>query len=272
MRTRRTALLALAAVAGAVVTGSSGAGAAGSPIGIGRMSVVPTIVAAGSTNEFTFTFLADRSPLRGTTIVDFPSGWTAPQRANPSAPGYIELKPGTCAASTRIVSLRSRRLTVTTSCGLRRSYELVYHAATAPTISADGYIFLAQTRSAAAGRKAKYRPLGRRKQPIVKVRGAAPASLFVGESSVVTAGTTFGVTVRAVDAYGNNAYPYTGTVSLTTTDPQGSLPGPYAFVPTDGAQHVFTPTVLRTPGTQVITATDTTGLTGQSAPITVLPG
>jgi hypothetical protein len=269
MRSRQTALLALAAVVAAVAAG--GSGAAGSQIGIGRMSVSPNVVSAGTTNDFTFTFLADRSPLRGTTIVDFPRSWTAPQRGNPSAPGYLELKVGSCGLSTRIASLRTRRLTVATSCGLRKSYQLVYHAATAPTISADGYIFLAQTRSAAAGRKAKYRPLGRRKQPIVKVRGAAPVSLFVGSSSVVTAGVPFGVTVRALDAYGNNAYPYTATVSLATTDPQGSLPGAYAYAQTDGAQHVFTPTILRTPGTQVITATDSNGLTGQSAPITVIP-
>lgn len=269
MKSKGTVLLALVAVAGAVAAG--GSSAAGTQIGIGRISVTPNVVAAGSTNEFTFTFLADRSPLHGTTIIDFPGGWTAPQRANPSAPGYVELKQGTCSATTHIAGLRSRRLTVATSCGLRRSYQIVYHAATAPTISADGYIFLAQTRSSAAGRKAKYRPLGRRKQPIVKVRGAAPVSLFAGAPSVVTAGVPFGVTVRALDTYGNNAYPYGATVSVATSDPQGSLPGPYAYLSTDGAQHVFTPTTLRTPGTQVITATDSNGMTGQSAPITVVP-
>jgi hypothetical protein len=269
-RTTRVTTLALAVLAGVVATGALGASG---PIGIGRMMVLPNIVIAGSAgNELTFTFLADSSSLRGQTIVDVPRGWTAPQRANPSAPGFVEVKPGGCDPSTRIVALRVRRLTIATSCGRRRSYQLLYHNATAPTITSDGYIFLAQTRSRAAGRKAKYRPLGRRKQPIVKVRGGPAAGLYVGAPGVVVAGTAFGLTVRAIDAYGNNAYPYLAAVSFASSDPAATLSGPYTFVPTDAAQHVFEGTVLRTPGTQVITVTDPNGLTGRSASITVVPG
>ena len=216
-RTTRIATLALAALAGALAAGASGAGG---PIGIGRMMVLPNTVTAGSTgNELTFTFLADSSALRGQTIVDVPRGWSAPQRANPSAPGFVEVKPGGCEASTRIVAIRARRVTIATSCGRRRSYQLLYHHATAPTISSDGYIFLAQTRSAAAGRKAKYRALGRRKQPIVKVRGGPAAAFYVGPPSVAIAGSAFGLTLRAIDAYGNNAYPYLATVSFGSSDP-----------------------------------------------------
>ncbi len=269
MRKRTTRVTTLA-LAGVVAAGASGAGGT---IGIGRMMVLPNTVTAGSTgNELTFTFLADSSSLRGQTIVDVPRGWSAPQRANPPAPGFVEVKAGGCDASTRIVSIRSRRLTIATSCGRRRSYQLLYHNATAPTITSDGYIFLAQTRSSAAGRKAKYRPLGRRKQPIVKVRGGPAAALYVGAPGVGVAGTAFGLTVRAIDVYGNNAYPYLATVSFASSDPAATLSGPYTFVPTDAAQHVFEGTILRTPGAQVITATDSNGLTGQSAPITVVAG
>ncbi len=267
MRTTHVITLALAASAGILAAGAS---ASIRPSGIGRMTVTPNILTAGSTgNELTFTFVADRSSLRGRTIVDVPRGWTPPQRSDPSAPGYVELKPGTCDPSTAISSIAARRLRIATSCRLRRSYQLLYHRATAPTIAADGYTFLTQTRSTAARRKAKYRPLGVKKQPIVKVRGGPAVSLFVGATSFAAAGTGFGVTVRALDAYGNNANPYLTTVRLSSSDASATLPGPYAYVSTDVAQHVFAGAILRTLGTQSITATDSNGLTGQSAPITV---
>jgi hypothetical protein len=241
------------------------------PNGIGRMTVAPTTLIAGTTgNEVTFTFIADRSPLRGQTVIEFPRGWSPPQRGNPSSPGYVEVKPGACDPSTRIVAVKTRRVTIATSCKLRRSYQLLYHKVTAPLLSADGYIFLVKTRSA-KGRNAKLRPLGRLKQPVIKVRGAPPAALFVGAPSVVTAGTAFGITVRANDAYGNNAYPYLATVTLASTDSAATIPAPYAYVPTDVAQHVFAGAVLRTPGTQRITASDSIGLSSQSGPITVVP-
>ncbi len=136
-----------------------------------------------------------------------------------------------------------------------------------PTIAADGYIFLTQTR--ASGRKAKFRPLARSGQPVVKVKGGPATGLDLTLTNVTTVGTPFSVTVRAVDPYSNNAFPYGGTVTLTSTDPAATLPGPYAYQPSDVAQRTFTGVVLRTPGTQTITATDASGLTRQSPPITV---
>jgi hypothetical protein len=50
------------------------------------------------------------------------------------------------------------------------------------------------------------------------------------------------------------------------------MPGPYSFVATDAAQHTFTGAILRTVGTQTITATDpVTGLHGTTPPIQVVP-
>ena len=88
-------------------------------------------------------------------------------------------------------------------------------------------------------------------------------------TSIATPGVAFTVTVRGVDRYGNNAFPYLGTVHLTSTDPHASLPGPYAYQPTDAAQHAFTGVILRTAGTQRITATDSNGFSFQSPPIAV---
>jgi hypothetical protein len=49
------------------------------------------------------------------------------------------------------------------------------------------------------------------------------------------------------------------------------MPAPYPYGPTDVAQHTFTGLVLRTIGTQRVTATDSHGFTVQSGPITVSP-
>jgi hypothetical protein len=265
-RARRVRRAALGALLGLLVLAGS-SGAAGR-VGVGRMTVVPTRVPAGSTgNELTFTFLADSAPLRGQTAVDVAPGWTKPQRTNASAPGYVELEPVGC-PRTRISSISGRRILIKTACARRHSYRLLYHRATAPLLSADGYVFLTQTRSNGRGKRV-FRPLGPRKQPVVRVRGAPVAGLFMAVTSVATAGVPFGVTVRAVDQFGNNAGDYTGTVRLTSTDPAASVPAPYLYGPPDSAQHTFTGAILRTPGTQRITATDSHGFSVVSGPITV---
>lgn len=269
MQGTRVSLLVLT-VLGCVLT--AGAAGASSPRGIGRMAVAPNILYAGSSgNQLTFSFTADSSALRGQTLVEFPRGWSAPQRGNPSAPGYVELRAGQCASSTKILSVGVRKVTITTSCKRHQSYQLVYSNVAAPQLTADGYVFLTLTRST-AGRKAKFRPLLPGKQPVVKVKGGSPVRLYVQTTSVATTGTAFSITVRAIDAYGNNAYPYLGTVQLTSSDPAATMPAAYSYGSTDAAQHTFPGAVLRTPGPQTITATDpTTGLTGTTPPIEVVP-
>jgi hypothetical protein len=243
------------------------ASAAGAPSGIGFMTVTPATLTAGSTgNELTFSYTANRT-LNGQTIVDFPRGWTLPQRRSASAAGYLELKRGTCGGSTAISSIRTRRVTIATACKRGHGYQLLYHKATVPTIAADGYIFLTQTRTNA--RKAKFRPLGRSGQPVVKVKGGPATGLDMTLTSVTTAGTPFTVTARAIDPYSNNAFPYGATMTLSSSDPVATLPPPYALKPTDLAQHAFTGVVLHTPGMQWITVTDSNGLTKQSPPIMV---
>ena len=246
------------------------AGAAAIHVGIGRMTVVPTRVSAGSSNELGFTFVADSAPLKGTTLVDVPRGWSQPQQTNPSAPGYVELQAGGC-GRTRISRIAGRRIVIATQCARRRSYRLLYHRAVAPILAADGYVFLTQTKPAKSRKKARFRPLGPQKQPVVRVRGAVAAGLFMTITSVATAGVPFGATVRVVDQFGNNAADYAGTVTLTTTDLAGTMSAPYTLGPTEAAQHTFTGLVLRTPGTQRVTAKDPHGFTIQSGPITVSP-
>src|SRR5262249_23558587 len=70
------------------------------------------------------------------------------------------------------------------------------------------------------------------------------------------AGVTGSFTVTAWDPYGNRATGYTGTVRFTSSDPQAVLPGNYTFTAADAGLHAFS-AVLKTAGTQSLTATDT---------------
>ena len=81
------------------------------------------------------------------------------------------------------------------------------------------------------------------------------------------------MTVTAYDAYGNVATGYTGTVSLSSSDPLAILvPSIYTFVAADAGEHNFSVT-LETAGTQTITATGavTASLTATESSITVKP-
>jgi hypothetical protein len=102
---------------------------------------------------------------------------------------------------------------------------------------------------------------------------AAAASVFVvsGFPSPTTAGVSHKFAVTALDAYGNVATGYTGTVHFTSSDAQAALPADYTFTASDAGVHTFSAT-LKTAGTQRITATDTTtsSITGTQNGITVV--
>jgi hypothetical protein len=75
------------------------------------------------------------------------------------------------------------------------------------------------------------------------------------------AGTVGTVTVTAKDPYGNTVgsgpNQYRGTVDLTGTDDQtAGLPATHTFIAGDSGSFTFTGVVLKTAGTQTITATD----------------
>jgi photosystem II stability/assembly factor-like uncharacterized protein len=84
-----------------------------------------------------------------------------------------------------------------------------------------------------------------------------PVSQFVATLPVsIPAGTPFSLTVTAADKFGNANPTYTGTVTLTSSDPTASLPGPYAFTAADGGVHTFTGLVFAKAGTPTITISD----------------
>ncbi len=93
----------------------------------------------------------------------------------------------------------------------------------------------------------------------IVVNPAAAATLVVsGLTTPRTAGTTGSIRVTATDAYGNTATGYQGTAHFTSSDPTAVLPANYTFTAADAGTHVFSGAViLKTAGTQSVTATDT---------------
>jgi hypothetical protein len=106
------------------------------------------------------------------------------------------------------------------------------------------------------------------------VNPSVATALSVSEfPSTTTAGTSNRFTVRALDAYGNVANGYTGTVHFTTTSPLANLPANYTFQPSDSGARAFTAS-LNTVGSQTLTATDTdtSSFTGSQSGIAISPG
>ena len=91
----------------------------------------------------------------------------------------------------------------------------------------------------------------------ITVTPAAAATLVVsGLTTPRTAGTAGTITVKAVDAFGNTATGYLGTVHFTSTDAKAILPADYTFTAANAGVRTFSVT-LKTAGTQVIRARDT---------------
>ena len=108
----------------------------------------------------------------------------------------------------------------------------------------------------------------------VSVSAGSGTHFLVSVPSSATAGQAFGVTVTAVDQFGNIVTGYRGTVHFTSTDTGAGvgLPGDYTFVAGDAGSHTFTAAVtFVTAGGQAVTATDTGpgSITGTSAAVSV---
>ena len=84
------------------------------------------------------------------------------------------------------------------------------------------------------------------------VTPAAASSLAIsGFPAAVVAGTTNTLTLTAIDAFGNRATGYRGTVGLTSTDAAAVFPTPlYTFTAADAGAHPFTGVILKTAGTR----------------------
>jgi hypothetical protein len=99
-----------------------------------------------------------------------------------------------------------------------------------------------------------------------------PATYFrVNVPTNATAGTPLSVTVTALDAAGNTATGYTGTVHVSSSDAQATLPANYTFTAADQGVHTFT-CMLAVAANDTISVNDmdTTAI-AVSATVTVQP-
>ncbi len=104
-----------------------------------------------------------------------------------------------------------------------------------------------------------------------EVVNAAAATFKLALPANIVAGESFVARVTAVDAFGNKAKNYFGTVNLVTSASSASLPDAYTFNSSDVGVHDFFVTLF-TAGDQSITAVDASSasVTG-SEPATVAP-
>jgi hypothetical protein len=91
----------------------------------------------------------------------------------------------------------------------------------------------------------------------VTVNPAAASRLRISAPDSVKAKAQFSVTAAAVDAFGNVATAYRGTLSFRRPDSTVKLPSNYTFTATDLGAHTFVGLVLKKKGKQTITVTDT---------------
>jgi hypothetical protein len=93
----------------------------------------------------------------------------------------------------------------------------------------------------------------------VTVNPAAATHLALTFPSTITRDQPYNLIVTALDAYGNVATGYTGTVHFSSSDdnPNVNLPDDYTFTAADGGTHTFSGVSLHNHGQQSITATDT---------------
>ena len=89
----------------------------------------------------------------------------------------------------------------------------------------------------------------------IVVNPAGASQLIIGGVPGVTHGVAFSLTLTLVDAYGNIATGYTGTLSFRSSDSTASLPANYTFTAADAGQHTFK-MILRKKGKQTLTITD----------------
>ena len=101
----------------------------------------------------------------------------------------------------------------------------------------------------------------------INVTGASAKQLSVTAPANATSGTTFTFTVTALDGSNNVATSYSGTVHFTSADVQANLPANSTLMNGTGTFSA----VLKTVGSQTITATDTVApaVTGTSKTINV---
>jgi hypothetical protein len=91
----------------------------------------------------------------------------------------------------------------------------------------------------------------------VAVSPGPTTALEISAPAGSAAGSQFGITVRAVDAFGNATRGYRGTVQFSSNAAQATLPGNYTFTAADAGSRMFNVTLISA-GSRTVTVTDGT--------------
>jgi len=107
---------------------------------------------------------------------------------------------------------------------------------------------------------------------LVQVGPAAAASCAIsGLPTTSTAGAQTGMQVAILDAFGNQATGYTGTITLSSSDAAAQLEAPATYAPSDAGRRAFS-IQLRTAGAQTVTAADAASSISCQANVSVVAG
>lgn len=181
-----------------------------------------------------WTYRAQKPTAPGTITIAVPAGFSAPQSAAPSAPGYLSAASG-CAqfqvVGTAAQPDGSNVITVVTNCADGQIATLSYGNVTVPTTSGT-FAF-----------PAAFIPAGAPAIPFidadtVTISAGPPASLTVSPAtSTITPGTAQPYTVRGFDAFGNEVSLDPGGTRFSI-GPNGSCTGAACTATTPGAHTV----------------------------------
>lgn len=230
---------------------SAPAAPAGSSSALG-VTLSPSSATAGSANTLTFAFTAT-DPGSGTAWITVPSSaskapWSTPQVSSSALPGYVTVQDGTCNSAGPATAFGST-IAVKFKCAPGKTFRVVYGAGAAKTSAAQlagPYTFTTQVNSGAG-----YKPVP--VQPLVTVNPGPAASLALTGLSGQVAGASQAGNVTALDAYGNVASSYAGTLQFTTNDTKATPPPNTTAVAGQASFNM----AFKTAGMETITATDT---------------
>lgn len=217
------------------------------------VSVAPPSATAGSATTLALTFKATDSGSGTASIIVPPSvsnaPWSAPQVSSSALAGYVAVQAGTCNSAGPATISGSNTILVKFKCAQGKTFKVVYGAGAAKANAAQLVTLYTFTTQVNAG--TGYLPV--LVQPRVTVNPGAAASLELTGLADATAGTLQAGTVTALDAYGNVATGYAGTIRFTTTDTKATAPADMAAI----LGLVNFSIALKTAGPDSVTATDT---------------
>lgn len=225
-----------ALAAGCVVLGLTGAlpAWAAAP----TLTVSPgTLIPNSTGNSLVFNYGAGRAVTGATLTITFPSGFSSPTGVTASNLTH-------CTKATP--SSGSGRIVVKFSCAAGGTFRLRAPSEKAPATPGTYTFGVTVTGGQVAS------------PPSISVTGSGPAAklAITGFAAKTDSDVATSLTVSALDAFGNVATTYAGTVQLSSTDPQATLPPAYALGSGDAGTHTFTNVSMYTPGQQTVTASD----------------